>query len=251
MKALQSLAATLVLAAAAAFSGCATDTSAPLKARPVAPSAFLEHPELMKANSQRVPFRTSWQIADLGEIASHNKGIYVAPVETKYLRPVKRPLAQVMEGPFATSRPVTETTRLLRSDFINAFKTSPQPRLVVANNPGPGVLTLQLALIELNPTNVVGNAVKYGAPGGSALAPLMKGNIAIEGKVRDGSTGKTLFQFADAEQDPFAVVSLRDLSSYGHTRAVMLVWAKEFEELTRTPASHKVAAPSGIKINPF
>jgi hypothetical protein len=30
-----------------------------------------------------------------------------------------------------------------------------------------------------------------------------------------------------------------------------VIWAKEFEELTRTAPSHKVAAASAVKLNPF
>jgi len=240
----------LPLFAIAFLSGCASN-SAPLKAKPAAPSAFLENPGAMKSIPDRVPFRTVWETQDLDLIAANYRGIYVAPVNTQYLRPVNRPLVKLVEGPFATRRPVAETANLLQTNFANSFKTSPQPKLQVAAGPGRSVLTLELALIELNPTNVVGNAVRYGAPGGSALAPLTKGNIAIEGKVRDSQSKKLLFQFADNEQDAFHVVSLRDLSSYGHSRATIHEWAREFEELTRTLPNHKVAAPSGVGLNPF
>jgi hypothetical protein len=139
----------------------------------------------------------------------------------------------------------------LRSGFTNAFRSSPAPRFKVADGPGPGVLTLQLALVELNPTNVVGNAVKYGAPGGSVVSPMTKGNIAIEGKVSDSTKGTLLYEFADNEQDPFTAVSLRDLSSYGHSRTAIRDWARQFEELMRTPPGHKVKDSSAVSLNPF
>ena len=94
------------------------------------------------------------------------------------------------------------------------------------------------------------NAVKYGAPGGSVVAPAMKGNCALEGKLRDSVTGELLFAFADNEQDKFGI-SLRDFSSYGHARTSIRDLAKQFAELMRTPASHKVQDSSSLTLNPL
>jgi hypothetical protein len=155
-----------------------------------------------------------------------------------------------MEGPKAKDRPVAETAGLLQRDFIAALQT-PGSRFKSATGKGPHTLMLEMALIEMNPTNVVGNMARYGAPGGSALAPAMKGNIAIEGKVRDSVTGELYFEFADNEQDKFAVISLRDLSSYGHARTTIKEWARQFAELVSTPASHKVQDSAPVTVNPF
>jgi hypothetical protein len=230
--------------------GC-TSGKKDLKAKAAAPSPFLIAPGSMHADRGRAPFNSVWVNPALNAQAANYKSIYIAPVNTQFLRPVDRPLVTVLEGPKAKDRPVDETASLLRSGFTAAFRSSPTSRLKVANGPGPGVLTLQLALIELNPTNVVGNAVKYGAPGGSVVAPMTKGNIAIEGKLTDSSKGTLLYQFADNEQDPFTAVSLRDLSSYGHSRTAIRDWARQFEELMSTPPSHKVKDSSSVSLNPF
>ena len=78
----------------------------------------------------------------------------------------------------------------------------------------------------------------------------MKGNCAIEGKLRDSTTGELLLAFADNEQDKFGI-SLRDFSSYGHARASVKDWARQFAELMRTPASHKVPDSSTVTLNPL
>lgn len=229
--------------------GCAT--KGPLKARSARPSAFLTHAREMRPDSARAPFDLVWRAPGFLEESNKYTAIYIAPVETRYLRPIDRPLMKALAGTPLSNRPVDETSMLLRKRFTEAFKKSPNPRLRVVDHPGPGVMTLQLALIELNPTNVVGNMARYGAPGGSALAPFNKGNIAIEGKLLDSVTGAELYEFADREQDKFAVVSLRDLSGYGHSRVAIGEWAKQFEELTRTPRTHKVAGSSAVTVNPF
>ena len=240
----------LGLSAALFEAGCA-DQELTLKAHNVALSPFLQYQDQMAPRKNRAPFDKVWINPAHPEISVGYTAIYIAPVNTQYLRPVNRPLVTVMEGPKAKDRPVEGTATVLRDSFSKAFRNSATPRLRLASGPGPGVLVLEMALVELNPTNVIGNAVKYGAPAGSVLTPITKGNIAVEGKVRDSKTGAILFEFADNEQDKFAVVSLRDLSSYGHARQSIYDWAREFEELSRTPPSHKVVGASPVTLNPF
>ncbi len=230
--------------------GCATSSSG-LKAKTVPASAFLAGTGPMKAHRNREPFNGVWASPKFEAVRGNYRGISIAPVTTQYLRAVDRPLVTVMEGPKAKDRPAAQTAEILRNEFLAAFRNAPGGRYAVASGKGAGVLTLELALVELNPTNVVGNAVKYGAPGGAAMAPVTKGNIAIEGKLRDSNSGEVLFAFADNEQDKFGLISLRDFSSYGHARSAIKDWAKQFAELMRTPASHKVEDSSTISLNPF
>ena len=230
--------------------GCATSSSG-LKAKTVPTSAFLANTGPMKPHRERAPFNAVWVSPKFEAVRGNYRGIYIAPATTQYLRAVDRPLVTVMEGPKAKDRPAAQTAEILHNEFLAAFRNAPGGRYAVAPGKGAGVLTLELALVEMNPTNVVGNAVKYGAPGGAAMAPATKGNVAIEGKLRDSVTGELLFAFADNEQDRFALISLRDFSSYGHARAEIKDWAKQFAELMRTPASHKVEDSSTITLNPL
>ena len=229
--------------------GCATSSSG-LKAKTVPPSAFLENAGQMKPHRERAPFNAVWISPKFEAVRGNYRGLYIAPVTTGYLRAVNRPLVTVLEGPKAKDRPVEKTAEILRNEFGAAFRNAPGGRYQLVGGKGNGVLMLDLALVELNPTNVVGNAVKYGAPGGSVIAPITKGNVAIEGKLRDSRTGELLLEFGDNEQDKFGI-SLRDFSSYGHARASIKDWAKQFAELLRTPASHKVQDSSTLTLNPL
>jgi hypothetical protein len=234
---------------AALTSGCATSSSG-LKAKTVPTSAFLENGARMRPNRARAPFNAVWVSPKFEAVRGNYRGISIAPVTTQYLRPVDRPLVSMLEGAKAKDRPVAGTAAVVHSAFSDAFRNAPGGRYQLVSGKGPNVLRLELALVELNPTNVVGNAVKYGAPGGSVVAPAMKGNCAIEGKLRDSVTGELLFAFADNEQDKFGI-SLRDFSSYGHARTSIRDCAKHFAELMRTPASHKVEDSSSVTLNPF
>ena len=236
---------------AAVFSaGCATSSSG-LKAKTVPPSAFLDKGAALRPHREREPFNAVWVSPKFEAVRGNYRGICIAPVTTQYLRAVDRPLVTALEGPKAKDRPVAQTAEIMRNEFSAAFRNAPGGRYQLVGGKGAGVLMLEMALVEMNPTNVVGNMVRYGAPGGSAVAPATKGNIAIEGKLRDSMTGEVLMEFADNEQDKFSVVSLRDLSSYGHARASIKDWAKQFAELMRTPASHKVEDSSTVTLNPL
>ena len=234
---------------AALTTGCAT-SSYGLKAKTVPTSAFLENGANMRPNRARAPFNAVWVSPKFEAVRGNYRGIAIAPVNTQYLRPVNRPLVTMLEGPKAKDRPVAGTAEVVHSAFSAAFRDAPGGRYQLVSGKGPKVLRLELALVELNPTNVVGNAVKYGAPGGSVVAPAMKGNCALEGKLRDSVTGELLFAFADNEQDKFGI-SLRDFSSYGHARTSIRDLAKQFAELMRTPASHKVQDSSSLTLNPL
>lgn len=235
---------------AALTTGCATSSSG-LKAKTVPTSAFLDNGARLRPHRERAPFNAVWVSPKFEAVRGNYRGITIAPVATQYLRAVNRPLVAMLEGPKAKDRPVAGTAAVVQGAFVAAFREAPGGRYPLARGKGRGVLTLELALVELNPTNVVGNAVKYGAPGGAAMAPATKGNCALEGKLRDSATGELLFAFADNEQDKFALLSLRDFSSYGHARAAIKDWAKQFAELMRTPASHKVEDSSTVTLNPL
>ncbi len=230
--------------------GCATSSSG-LKAKTVARSAFLEKGAGLRPHRERAPFNAVWVSPEFETVRGKYRGIYISPVTTQYLRGVDRPLVTALEGPKAKDRPVVQTAEIVRNEFSAAFRNAPGGRYQLVGGKGAGVLVLELALVEMNPTNVVGNMVRYGAPGGSVVAPVTKGNCALEGKLRDSVTGEVLMEFADNEQDKFSVVSLRDLSSYGHARSSIKDWAKQFAELMRTPATHKVEDSSTITLNPL
>lgn len=138
---------------------------------------------------------------------------------------------------------------------MNAFRRSPQPYYQLAGRPGNDTLTLQLALVELQPTSPKGNAamtvLKFAVTPVAALGRIFtKGTIAIEGKVVLSETGRAFFQFADNEQDKLTFLSTRDYQPYGHAVNTMRDWAVQFETMTRTPKGMRVGDSSVITLRP-
>lgn len=235
------------------LSDCSTvsSVSTKMKAKPAALSSFVEHRDEMRPQRERAPFALVWVNPALPQMRAHYDSIYIAPVNTQHLRRVKRPVTKQAGAPTLAPRPTRETAHYLRSAFQAAFANSPNPRLHLVHGPVQGGVTLELALIELNPTDVGGNALKAVIPAGGVLGAFTTGNIAIEGQVRDSTTGELLLEFADNEKDKMSVVSVRDYTPYEHTKVAIADWARQFELLTRTSRGHKVEDSLVFSLNPL
>ena len=122
--------------------------------------------------------------------------------------------------------------------------------------PGAKTLKIELALVQLKPTNVAGNVLSTGAgavvPGVSIVASqFTHGGIAFEAKLRNSQTGELLAEYADSQKDKMSLLSFRDYSANAHSRRAIQDWARQMEELTSTPANHKVPGAMRLTLNPF
>jgi hypothetical protein len=232
-------------------------TNQMLKARAVAFSPFIEHPGEMQPARNRIPVHYIWRSPDeaLRRRAMPKTEIYIAPVQLQYLRPLKRPLVRFEVKHGSIDRNEAKMAAALHDDFANAFFKSPAPRYRLTPKANDRSVTLELAIIELNPTSPKGNAVKTAAK--FVVGPLSmlggyftKGNMAVEGKVRNSATGELLFQFADNEADRMTFFSLRDFRPYGHAGQASEDWASQFELFTRTPPQHKIVDTFFFTLDP-
>lgn len=229
-----------------------------LKAKPVPLSPFMEQRHTMSPQRQRYPAHYVWRnyYRDEQKRAAEKSEIYIAPVTLRYLRPVKQKLARWEIEHGSIRRDEQKVAAELRSAFVSAFTQSPTPRYKVARGPNSRSMTLELALVELNPTSPKGNAAKTVAK--FIIGPLAglggiftKGNIAIEGKVRNSATNELIFQFADNEKDKMTWYSARDFKPYGHARVAIDEWARQFEEFCRTLPEHQVKESNFFTLKPW
>ena len=133
------------------------------KAAPVTP--FLDQRRHMRPAPERVPFHYVWRNFDsrVQQEVARRATLYIAPVELRYLQPVSKNLARwEMENGW-TPRREHEAADFLRREFASAFARSPSPRWIVVNQPSADSLTLEMAITQLNPTSVRGNAGKLAA----------------------------------------------------------------------------------------
>ena len=238
---MSSLARLLPIAAVAVFSSCATVKST-LEAKPANPSEFLDPSHRMEEMGARSPFLRTWRGAtqEQRQISAKRTQIFIAPVNTSHLRPIGAKIAARQDRRWNRERPVREIAHQLRSEFVEAFKQSKHPRYFIVHSPTKDSVTLELSLVELDPSSVTGNIVRKGAslqigPTTALAAPLTSGRIAIEGRLTDSTEGWSLFEFADREKDKMTFWTLRDFRPYGHSKVTIKEWARQFEETTRNP----------------
>ncbi len=230
-----------------------------LKAGPARPTGFLADPKKMTPHPTESPFHyaahsKSWEVH---ERARSKTQIFIAPVETSRLRRIQSALARTSYSVRGQKRPVGELAELIRLEFAQAIVDSSSPTYEVVAAPGPESVTLELALVELDPTSVGGNAVKK--IGSYFLSPLVSvvsygataGSIAIEGKIVCSDTGEIVFQFADREADRMSLFSVKDFEPYGFIEEIISEWAAQFEVFSRTPAQREVGDSSWFTLNPL
>lgn len=133
-----------------------------------------------------------------------------------------------------------EIARALRTEFARALTAGPGALYQPALRPGNDTLHLQLNLIELDPTSAKGNVaktvIKYtvGPLASIGVGFFTGGRLAIEGRLREGSTGATIFQFADREKDKATLYSARDYMAPGHSTRTIREWAQQLNSFLRT-----------------
>ncbi len=239
------------------LSSC-NSTNRMLKARPLKLSAFFEQPAQVIDSRKKLPFHKIWMTPDkeLEALVVKKTELYIAPATTQHLRPVKKALMRKEIAVGSIDRREEALAHLLKDEFAKAFTKSPHPRYRIVEQPGPNSLTLELALVELNPTSPKGNVVKTAME--FVVGPLALlggyftiGNIAIEGKVRDSETGKLFFQFADNESDKLTFLCLRDFKPYGHSAHAIHQWAGQFELMTRTPVGQTIKDTHFFTLMPY
>ncbi len=227
-----------------------------VKPAPAAPSDFLQHAGELKPAPGYSPFLLNWSNPKPSKTLLQKQRLYIAPVTVKHLRPMSKVLANSESTEAKQHRAAHQLADYARDQFGHAFGTSPAARYQVVPQEGRDTMTLELALVELNPNTVTGAVVRTGVnavalPGTDLVlakaARPFKGNIALEGRLRDSLSGEVLFEFSDQEESKSAFFfNLRDFTSYGQARLAIREWATQFESLTRTPTGTKVKDSSPL-----
>lgn len=230
-----------------------------MKAKPARPAGFLMNPEQMQPHPTETPFHYAAhsKSREVHARAAKKSEIYVAPVDTRGLRRIQRTWTRTTYSVTRRERPVEELANQMRLEFSQAFIDSDQPRYRVVRKPGENSVSLELALVELDPTSVTGNAAK--TLGNYFLTPLVglatygrtAGAIAIEGRLVNSVTGEVVFQFADREGDKFTLFSVKNYTAYGFIDEIIEDWAEQFELFTRTRTVESVHDSWGFTLNPF
>ena len=255
---MHTLSRTLCQSSALGLLALALSSCSALRAPAVATSAFLDHSKELKSADNHSPFLGNWTSPDSEAVLQKRTNIYIAPVNTTHLRPMCRTMSSAEYTAEECIAAGQKLATYANSKLADSFANSPSPRYKLVSKPDKNSITLELAFVELNPNPISGGVLRtaigaFAAPGvDSVLFKRLKGNIAMEGKVRDGVTKRPIFEFADNQENKSALIlSVNDLTSYGQARQAIDEWAKQIEEILRTPVSHRVKPATAFVFFPW
>ncbi|MRR58464.1 MAG: DUF3313 family protein [Deltaproteobacteria bacterium] len=240
------------------LAGCASSRSAAndMKAAAVEPApdaGFIANPEL-QSRRYDLPFQKVWIKVDFDVKAYRN--LVVAPVNTDYMMEMdwlhKAGSANWVSD---VKEDIEELAVYFHDEVVKQFNEDPNKRFQVIENPGmpvPATLSLELALIEINPSQPVLHAAGWLVPGGGAAAGAVnKRTAAFEGRLRDLQTGEVVATFADRDMQDVGPIDLTRLTWYGPAKGIMDQWAEQFVQIANRKPGESVTDPTAFTLRPF
>jgi len=219
-------------------------------------TAFLSHgDEFVKEG--KLPADGSW-IGDeqlLIDTARKAQKIFIADVNTD--NAVKKVDASKGFERFKTYRreEIAEMGRYMKERFRASIIEEAKRPIEVVEAPAPDALIVQLAIVEVIPTNaiagILGTVGGVFLPGAGVATFLAQGTIAMEGKVLDGATNGVLFEWKDRASDKNTLFSIKDYQQYAHIRSVIDTWARQFAQLHSRDFEGEVKSDIPFTLNPL
>ncbi|MCI5065421.1 DUF3313 domain-containing protein [bacterium] len=219
-------------------------------------SSFLPFDDELVEMRERAPFHGIWyrDRAEFALLKQKYHKLVILPVNT---HPVEETLSRHrFLGKDAIAERIEEAremARYMRQKFIAAIRADKEHQIAVVDTVTPDTFVLEIALVDIVPTNGVVNfastTASFFVPGTGTLKYLGTGSIAIEGILREGATGRPLVAFKDREVDKTTPFTVRDFQQYAHIREAIEEWAEQFAELARTPLTHRVEDSSPFSLS--
>jgi hypothetical protein len=221
---------------------------------PAPDAGFIEHPERQSKHAD-LPFQKVW-IKPGSNLRAYN-GLVVAPVNTQYMQEMdwlhKMSSANVISD---VKGDIEELAQYFHDQVTTNFKEDPHHRFQIIEYPGQQtgqVLRLELALIEINPSQPVLHALSWAGPPGSGTAAglINQRRAAFEGRLRDLQTGEVIATFADRDIADAGPLDLTRLTWYGPAKGIMDRWAEQFVQIANRKPGEMITDPTAFTLRPF
>jgi Protein of unknown function (DUF3313) len=229
------------------------------KATAAPESGYLANSGEMKKRADS-PFDRSWLDRKIDE--SNYTELLVRPVNIQYVKAQNIWEQASVRDLGSLHKDFEEIAAYTRKAFIDAAEKDPKHRFKVVQTAGPKTAVLELAIVQLVPSKAGLNAIGLIGPiaSGSVMALEIAGGavtnsqdsgegvIAIEGRIRDGATGKVIYMFADRERGQMAALNIAEYTWWEPERRIIDIWAKDLIELASTPANQRVKEPATFEL---
>lgn len=202
-----------------------------LRATPAPQTSFLPSQPKLSEMPPTFPFRKMWFNPAID--INRYKQMVISKVRTEHVIN-KITWDRVSETEIFNSRAkeCIYFAGYIENSFKNAVFTDPKRRFQLSLNPNAQTVVLELSLVQVVPSksflNIFETVVGFIVPGFSLLTMFNAGEIAIEGKLKDATSGTLICMFADREKDRLAIIDIAGLKWYRHSQNNINDWSREF-----------------------
>ena len=242
----------LVLAGCGALQSGSNEVKA-VAVEPAPNAGFIAHPERQKPRAD-LPFQKVWIKPDFDK--SRYQYMVVAPVNTRYMLEMDW-MHNLSSATWLSDvkADIEELAGYFHDRVTSDLKNDPQHRFQVvekAPKRGGRALILELALIEIDPSQPVLHGLGWLQPGAGVVAGAVnQRRAAFEGRLRDATTGEVVATFADRDMADVGPIDLTRLTWYGPAKGIMDQWAKQFVQVANRKPGEVVNDPTPVTLRPF
>ena len=220
-----------------------------LKASPAPDSGFIDNPELL-TEEKDLPYHGVWRKKDIDR--DDYDTLHVAPVNIEYLEKTSDWSIIKALSREEILQEAEELAVYFREQLQDELK---EAEVDLVAEPDDRSVVLEVAIVELVPTNVVrsaaGNVAGIFVPGGGILSAGTGGSIAIEGKYFEAQSGEELALFKDREQAKIAPLDLAGLTAFQHARNSIDDWIEQIVKIITSPRGTPVRDSSPFRLSPW
>lgn len=198
------------------------------------------------------PFDGLWSNPKIPK-EKHYTCLYIAPVNLNYLSTPEKELKDANLYKQTARTLANELQAKLKSELVKNSKVKAK----ITTNRSKADVTLELAIVRMNPTVVAGSLASVGSsfviPGVSHLiGAASKGDMAMVGVLTETATGNRVCVFGDYKEDKGSLFgNVKDFQKYGHHHQTVEMWASKLAELISKGRHGKVSPAIWMSLSPF
>jgi hypothetical protein len=197
---------------------------------PVSPT-FLEGVDTA-STVENLPFDHAWVQPNF-DARKYSK-LFIKPVRTDLVSDESRThsFSAFLATKEGYDEAVGQIAEYFRAEIIGAIGEYPGNRITIVDKPGPGVITAEIALTEVEFSHPVARAASLAAPipgTGAAISAVTDTHAAFALRVTDPS-GKLVATVADRKYPPTRIIDLNKLTVSSSAREVCALWADTMAE---------------------